>query len=79
MRPSISLLILNVMPLLYTNNCNSAPNLNIRTILSALKSLECVNFLKNNTLFFTKSSLFFLEFIRKKDTYDGEGSGRRIT
>ena len=46
MRPMINLLILNVMPLLHTNICNSAPNLNIRTILSAIQTLECVHFKK---------------------------------
>ena len=78
MRPTINLLTLNVIPLLYTNNCKSAPILNICTILSALKTLECVNFFKNNTLFREKNVLFFLKFIRKKETYDGEPSGRRI-
>ena len=78
MRPTINLLILNVIPLLYTNNCKSAPNLNIRTVLSALKTLECVHFFKNNTLLRERNVLFFMEFIRKKETYDGEPSGRRI-
>ena len=49
MRPMINLLILNVLPLLYRNNCNSAPNLNIRTVFPALKTLECV-YLKKNTV-----------------------------
>ena len=64
MRPTINLLMLNVIPLLYTNNCQSAPNLNIHTILSALKALECVYFLY--ALFREKNVLFFLKFIRKK-------------
>ena len=78
MRPTINLLILNVIPLLYTNNCKSAPNLNIHTIPSALQTLEYVHFLKNNTLFLERNVLFFLNIIRKKETYDGEPSGRRI-
>ena len=40
MWPTINLLILNVMPLLYTNTCNFTPNLNIFTIFSALQTLE---------------------------------------
>ena len=79
MRPTINLLILNVIPLLYTNSCNSAPNLNIRTILLATKNLGMCYFVSNNTLFLEKNILFFLKFIRKKETYDGEPSGRRIT
>ena len=78
MRPTINLLILNVIPLLYTKNCKSAPNLNIHTILSALNTLECVHFLKNNTLFLEKKVLFFLNIKRKKETYDWEPSGIRI-
>ena len=79
MRPTINLLILNVIPLLYKNSCNSAPNLNIRTILSSPTTLECVNFVSNNTPFHEKNILFFLKFIRTKETYDGEPSGHRIT
>ena len=78
MGPTINLLILNVIPLLYTNNCKSAPNLNIRTILSALKTLDCVCFYRITHCFVKKNALFFLKFIRKKETYDGEPSGRRI-
>ena len=66
MTPTINLLTLNVILLLYTNNCKSAPNLNIHTILSALKALECVHFLKNNTLFLEKKSPIFLEYYKKK-------------
>ena len=33
---------------------------------------------KNNTLIFAKRNLIFPEINRKKETYDGEPSGRRI-
>ena len=35
-------------------------------------------FFKNNTLLRERNVLFFMEFIREKETYDGEPSGRRI-
>ena len=47
MRPTINLLILNVMPLLYTNDCNSGPNLNILTMFFSTKRLGmCLSFFK---------------------------------
>ena len=71
MRPTINLLILNVMPLFYKNNYNLSPNLNICTILSAQKNLECVYFYRISTLFRERYVQFFLECIRKK-RHDGE-------
>ena len=71
MRPTINLLILNVMPLFYKNNYNFSPNLNIWTILSEQKNLECIYLYRISTLFRERYVLFLLEFIRKKDTYDG--------
>ena len=40
MWPTINLLLLNVMPLLYTNTFNFTPNLNIFTFSSALEASE---------------------------------------
>ena len=74
MGPTIKVLVLNVMPLL----CNFGPNLNICTILSALKALEYDLFFQNNTLIFAKRNHIFLKLIGKKETYDGEPSSRRI-
>ena len=74
MGPTINLLILNVILLLCTHNCSSVPNLNILTIVSALESLEYYD-----CSFFAKIVTFSLVFIEKKDTYNGETSGHRIT
>ena len=79
MWPTINLLILNVMPLLYTHSCNFTPNLNIfHSIFSALQTLEYDLFFKDNTLIFAKRNHIFLKLIERKETYDGEHSGRRI-
>ena len=78
MRPTINLLILNVMPLLYSNKCNSASNLNIITTLSVLKPWKVFIFFKDHTYFRALMLTLCLTFIRKKDTYNGEGSGHRI-
>ena len=79
MGPTINLLILNVMSLLCTHNCYSAPNPNILTIYLALENLEYVLFFKVIHCLFAKIVTFFLILIDKKKTCNGETSGRRIT
>ena len=43
---SITLIILKALTLFYKDNCNSAPNLNIFIIFSALETLEYDPFFK---------------------------------
>ena len=62
-------MIFTALTLFYKDNCNIAPNLNMFTVLSALKTLEY-------DLSF--EIIFFLKLIEKKETYDGEPSGRRV-
>ena len=54
------------MLLLYTNDCISAPNLNIFTTLSALESLDYDLFSRILHLFLQKEITFFLRLIEKK-------------
>ena len=58
MWPTINLLILNVMPLLYTNTCNFTPNLNIFKKCSAIQTLE-YDFFGDITLIFAKRNNIF--------------------
>ena len=62
----INLPILNVIALFCTHHCNSASNLNIRTIISVLESLECVLFFNDNTLPFCISYYIFPDIYKKK-------------
>ena len=48
---TINLKIVTALTLFYKDNCNSAPNPNILTILSALQTLEYDLFLEINTGF----------------------------
>ena len=75
---TINLIIVTSLTLLYKDNCNSAPIPNILTILSALQTLEHDLFLGIIHSLLKKDLIFFLKLIGKKETYDGELSGRRI-
>ena len=68
MGPTTNLLILNVMPFVYTHNCNASPNMNTLTILSVLETLEYVEFFQIIHIILRRIVTYPLIFIGKKDT-----------
>ena len=57
MDTTINLANSSALTLLYKDNCNSAPNLDILTVFSALETLECFTFL-DITISFAKHVKF---------------------